>query len=58
MSKDEDFFHLASRPSEGARLIWVRVGNCRTARLLAAIEKVWDRVERCLEAGDRVIEIR
>lgn len=58
VSKDEDFFHLAARPGAEARLIWIRLGNCRTSQLLAAVDKVWARVEACLDAGDRVVEVR
>jgi predicted nuclease of predicted toxin-antitoxin system len=58
VSKDEDFLHLATRPGAEAQLIWVRFGNCRTPHLLAAVDRVWDRVQACLEAGDRVVEVR
>ena len=58
VSKDEDFFHLASRAGAQARLVWVRVGNCRTSVLLAEIERLWSRIVRALEAGERVVEIR
>ena len=30
VSKDEDFFHLANRSGDTGRLLWVRMGNCRT----------------------------
>jgi len=30
ISKDDDFFHLATMGSSGPALIWVRLGNCRT----------------------------
>jgi predicted nuclease of predicted toxin-antitoxin system len=58
VSKDEDFFHLAGRREENAQLIWIRLGNCRTPALLSVLKKAWPRVRACLEAGDRVIEIR
>jgi predicted nuclease of predicted toxin-antitoxin system len=57
ISKDEDFLHLAER-SGSVQLVWVRLGNCRKAELLAAVEKVWPRVVERLEVGDRVVEIR
>ena len=58
VSKDEDFLHLAKRPEAKVRVLWVRLGNCRTATLLEAFEKFWPIVESCLNAGDRIIEIR
>lgn len=58
VSKDEDFFYLANRPETRARLVWVRLGNCRTPVLLAEFERLWSRIVSSLEAGDRVVEIR
>jgi hypothetical protein len=34
------------------------MGNCRKADLLASIERTRPRVCACLEAGERVVEIR
>jgi predicted nuclease of predicted toxin-antitoxin system len=58
ISKDEDFLYMANIPSAKARLIWVRFGNCRTKALLAAMERLWPRIEAGLKTGDRVIELR
>jgi predicted nuclease of predicted toxin-antitoxin system len=58
ISKDEDFLYMANVPSSKARLIWVRIGNCRTKALLAAVERLWPKIEAGLKAGDRVIELR
>ncbi len=58
VSKDEDFLYLASRPKVNFQFIWVRLGNCRTAALIEAIEHVWPKLEASLQAGERVIEIR
>jgi len=58
VSKDEDFFHLAVREGSEVRLVWIRLGNCRTQVLLSAMEKAWPRIEATLEAEDRVVEIR
>jgi predicted nuclease of predicted toxin-antitoxin system len=58
ISKDEDFLYLATRPEVQARLIWVRLGNCRNQALLATFERSWPRIEALLNAGDRIIEIR
>ena len=58
ISKDEDFLYFAKRPETRIQVIWVRLGNCRTAALLSAFEQSWARIESCLRAGDRIIEIR
>jgi len=58
ISKDEDFLHLANRPEAATRVLWIRLGNCRTSTLIAAFEQFWPIVESCLKAGDRIIEIR
>jgi predicted nuclease of predicted toxin-antitoxin system len=58
VTKDEDFLHLANRQLQGGGVIWVRLGNCRTAHLLSRFEQLWSRIKASLEAGDRVIEIR
>jgi predicted nuclease of predicted toxin-antitoxin system len=49
---------LAGATATSARLIWIRLGNCRKRELLAAIERLWSRVEERLVAGDRIIEVR
>ena len=58
VSKDEDFLHLANRPEAEIRIVWVRLGNCRTSVLIEAVEKLWPMVEACLKAGDRIVELR
>ena len=58
ISKDEDFLYLATRPEDKARLVWVRLGNCRNHVLLATFERSWPRIEALLNAGDHVIELR
>lgn len=58
VSKDEDFLYLATKPRASFRLLWGRLGNCRTSTLLAAFEQHWPSIERSLKAGNRIIEIR
>lgn len=58
ISKDEDFLYLASAPSAKARIVWVRIGNCRTKALLSLVERLWPKIEAGLNAGDRIIELR
>jgi predicted nuclease of predicted toxin-antitoxin system len=58
VTKDEDFLYLAGLPKSEIKLLWVRLGNCRTKALLAAIERIWPKIEAGLMAGERIIEIR
>jgi predicted nuclease of predicted toxin-antitoxin system len=58
ISKDEDFLYLATIPGAKARLIWIRLGNCRTKTLLSVVEHLWPKIEAALKAGDQVIEVR
>jgi predicted nuclease of predicted toxin-antitoxin system len=58
ISKDEDFLYFAKQHEARIKVIWVRLGNCRTSVLLAAFERSWPRIESSLKAGDRIIEIR
>ena len=58
VSKDEDFFILATRPTDTGRLLWLRVGNCRKQTLLAALEKSWPEIEAAFGSGQRIVEAR
>jgi predicted nuclease of predicted toxin-antitoxin system len=58
ISKDEDFIYIAKQRAAKIKVIWVRLGNCRTSALLAAFERSWPRIESLLRAGDRIIELR
>ena len=58
VTKDEDFFYLARRPSSDVGLLWVRLGDCRTKVLLAALDQQWAEIIRRFKAGERVVEIR
>ena len=58
ISKDEDFLYLAGREISSARLVWVRLGNCRRGVLLEAVGRARDRVEAALRNGERVVELR
>ena len=42
ITKDVDFFILATRPGDNGRLLWLRMGNCRTQDLISRINKEWD----------------
>jgi predicted nuclease of predicted toxin-antitoxin system len=58
VSKDDDFLLLANRPDDLGRLIWVRLGNCRNAALLAAFDRAWTDIVRAIESGQRIVELR
>jgi predicted nuclease of predicted toxin-antitoxin system len=58
VSKDEDFLHLANRPGDTGKLLWVRIGNCRKLTLLQAFEREMPEIVRAFEEGVRVVEIR
>lgn len=58
VSKDEDFFFLATRPDDLGRLLWLRLRNCRKQALLDALESVWDSIEVAFEDGQQIMEIR
>ena len=55
VSKDEDFFDLANRPGDTGRLLWVRIGNCRTPALLARFESAWPGIQQSFTAGHRIV---
>ena len=58
VSKDDDFLLLASRPRDIGRLLWVRVGNCRTPALLSRFAIAWPTIEKAFSQGQRVVELR
>jgi len=58
VSKDEDFIFLANRPGDKGRLIWVRLGNCRNAVLLAAFDRIHDELVKAIDGGQRIVEVR
>ncbi len=55
--KDDDFVSLYSK-TPSARLLWVRLGNCRRAFLLTVFRKQWPRILERFDQGDRFIELR
>jgi predicted nuclease of predicted toxin-antitoxin system len=57
ISEDEDFVSMfLNKPT--ARLVWVRIGNCRRVFLLDVFRSIWPRIIERLEDRDRFIEIR
>jgi predicted nuclease of predicted toxin-antitoxin system len=58
VSKDEDFFILATRPDEQGSLLWLRLGNCRTQHLLTKLDQIWPSIASELSSGQRIVEVR
>jgi predicted nuclease of predicted toxin-antitoxin system len=58
VSKDVDFLLLANRPGDTGRLLWVRMGNCRTSALLARFAAAWPAIQSAFASGQRVVELR
>ncbi len=58
VSKDEDFFHLALSMPGKARVVWVRLGNCRIRPLLSAFTKALPILVAAIQSGQAVIEMR
>jgi predicted nuclease of predicted toxin-antitoxin system len=58
ITKDEDFLAHASTPGAAVLIVWVRLGNCRNASLLASFDSILPQLEAALRAGNRVIEVR
>jgi len=56
VSRDEDF--VAHVQAGGARLVWIRIGNCSNAALLAIVEANWTDIQQRLGQGDRFVELR
>ena len=57
ISKDEDFANLAlHKPT--ARLIWLRIGNCRKAYLLELFRRKWPAILELFKDGADVVEVR
>ena len=49
ISKDEDFFILATRLNDEGCLLWLRMRNCRTNELLNLMNQRWNNVIHAFE---------
>lgn len=58
VTKDEDFFIFATRPNDQGRLLWLRMGNCRTQDLLARLNKDWEAIASVFADGQQIVELR
>ena len=57
VTKDEDFSRMTVLRPEPAAVVWLRCGNCRTAALLASMERAWPDIVGQLDAGARLVEV-
>jgi len=57
VTKDGDFFILATRPGDPGRLLWLRMGNCRTQDLLSRLNKDWDVIEAAFSEDQRIVDV-
>ena len=57
ISRDEDFASMALQ-APTAKLIWVRIGNCRKEFLLDVFRQVWPRLLHQLQSGAGIVELR
>lgn len=58
VTKDEDMVERALGRKDGARVVWLRIGNSTNQALFAWLEPLWPEVIRQLDQGQRVIEVR
>lgn len=58
ITKDEDFSQKATLPGAEVRIVWVRLGNCRTKTLLAGFNSLLTEIFEAFEDGARLVEIR
>jgi predicted nuclease of predicted toxin-antitoxin system len=58
VSKDEDFFILATRPHSEGRLLWLRMGNCRTIDLISSLNRRWEFIDQAFADQQRIVEVR
>lgn len=57
VSKDEDLFILANRAGDSGRLLWVRLGNCRNAKLKEVLAGSLEVVVAAFESEQRIVEL-
>ena len=58
ISKDEDFAERFLASPSAPVVIWLRIGNTSNQNLLAWLMPLWPEVERRIDAGDRILELR
>lgn len=46
------------RPKDSGRLLWLRIGNCRTTDLLTLLNQRWAAIEEAFDDAQRIVEVR
>ena len=57
-TKDEDFALRRVRDREGPTIVWLRVGNCSRDALVRWLTPLLGSIEKLVEAGEGLIEVR
>jgi predicted nuclease of predicted toxin-antitoxin system len=57
ISKDEVLFFLATRSGDAGSLLWIRLGDCRKAALIDALDRSIDAVVAAFTSGQQVVEL-
>ena len=55
VTKDSDFASMRQRIA-GPQILWLRVGNASTAKVITYLEAKWTKTLGFLEAGEPVVE--
>ena len=58
VTKDEDFADMVTIGAEAPPVVWVRIGNTRSAALLTWFEPLIDDIVEMVDNGQRLIELR
>jgi predicted nuclease of predicted toxin-antitoxin system len=58
ISKDQDFYFLATSPGATGKLVWVKMGNCRTPVLFETFKLRLPQIVEAFATGSRIVEIR
>lgn len=57
VSKDSDFLDMMLVNGSPPRLVYIALGNCSNARLIAHLESQWDRITSALDAGASTVAV-
>ena len=57
ISKDQDFYFIATSPGAAGKVVWVRIGNCRKQTLFETFKVRLPQIVEAFELGSRIVEI-
>ena len=58
VTKDEDFAIRSDASGAPPSILWLRLGNCRNAPLIGALDMSMPTAFEAFERGERIVEIR